>query len=91
MTLAVGLALASCKKKATQDQCDRLLDRYAALVVKEKHPDAGAAAIEAEQRRERDEAKRDEAFRNCTSEVSPRELDCAMAATTTDAMLKCLE
>jgi hypothetical protein len=91
MPLLVALAFAGCKKKATPQQCDELLARYATLVVKEKHPDAGADQIKAEQDREREEAKRDEAFRNCPSEVSKAELECAMAAPTTDAMLKCLE
>lgn len=87
----IVLALGACKRKASPEECDKLLDRYATLVVKEKHPDAGAAVIDAEQQRERDEAKRDEAFRNCPSEVSREELDCAMKATTTEAILKCLE
>jgi hypothetical protein len=89
--LALVVVLGGCKKKATPDQCDRLLERFAMLVVNEKHADASAAQVEAEQKRERDEAKRDEAFRNCPSEVSKHELDCAMSATTSDAVLKCLE
>lgn len=83
--------LAACKKKASPAECEKLLDRFAMLVVKEKHPDAGAAQVAEEQARERDEAKRDEAFRNCPSEVSEHELTCAMAAQSTEAMLKCLE
>jgi hypothetical protein len=88
---SLALFAVGCKRKASPAECEVLLDRFATLVVKEKHPDAGAPLVESEQRRERDEAKHDEAFRNCPSEVSREELDCAMKAPTTEAMLKCLE
>ena len=87
---AVG-ALPDCKPKVTTAQCDALVDRYAQLVVTEKHSDAGPDAIKAEQERERGEARGDDAFKNCTSEVSRAEFDCAMRAPTADALEKCLE
>jgi hypothetical protein len=80
----------ACKKKVTPQQCDALLDRFAELVVKERFPDAGADQVAAERARERSEAKGDE-FKNCTSEVQPSEMDCAMKAPTSEAMIKCLE
>lgn len=92
--LALGAAvaaLASCKPKITTAQCDTLVDRYAQLVVTEKLPDAGPDTIKAEQERERGEARGDDAFKNCTSEVSRTEFDCAMRAPTADALEKCLE
>jgi hypothetical protein len=89
--LTVGLAVAACKTKATSSQCDALLDRYAQLVVVEKYPDASAAQIDAERTRERTEARGDDAFKNCSSEVSSVELTCAMSAISADAVLKCLE
>jgi hypothetical protein len=82
---------AGCKPKATPAQCDQLIERYAELVVKEKFPDASAEGIKAEQDREKTEARGDDAFKNCPSEVSRAELDCAMRAPTTDAFEKCLE
>jgi len=87
--LVVGTA--ACSKKVTQSQCDAIVDRYAELVVKESKKDASAEEIKAEQARERDEAKADDAFRNCTSEIEPADYDCAMKATTADAIEKCLE
>jgi hypothetical protein len=87
----VLLATASCKPKATESECDQLLERYARLVVTEKHPDASADEIAIEQRREKVEARGDDAFKNCSSEVSRDELRCAMQATTADAFEKCLE
>ena len=80
-----------CKKKVTQPQCDELVDRFATLVVKEKMKDATPEQIKTEQAREREEAKSDDNFRNCTSELSTEDYACAMAATTSDAMMKCLE
>ena len=85
------LALAGCKKKATQKQCDELIDRFAELVVKERFPDAGPDQIAAERTRERSEAKGDDAFKNCTSEVQTDEHACAMKAASSEAMIKCLE
>jgi hypothetical protein len=94
VALVVGLACAllpACKQKATAAQCDQLLERYASLVVQEKFPDAGPDRIKTEQEREKNEARSDDAFKNCSSEVSRAELDCAMRAATADAFEKCLE
>jgi hypothetical protein len=85
------LAGVSCKAKATPSQCDELIDRYATLVVREKYPDAGPDQIDAERARERSEARGDDAFKNCSSEVSRAELECALRSPTSDAFLKCLE
>lgn len=81
----------ACKKKVTQAQCDELVDRFASLVVKERIKDASPEVIKAEQERERNEAKSDEAFRNCTSEVAMDDYTCAMGTQTSDAFLKCLD
>jgi hypothetical protein len=90
-SLAGGGALGGCKKKVTQKQCDELIDRFAGLVVKERFPDAGPDEIAKERTRERTEAKGDDAFKNCTSEVQTDEHACAMKAATSEGMIKCLE
>ena len=84
-------SLSACKKKVTQAQCEDLLDRYASLVVKEKLKDATPEVLKAEQARERDEARRDDDFKNCTTELSTEDYACAMGAGTPDALEKCLE
>jgi hypothetical protein len=95
LLLVAGLASlgssTSCKRKVSQTQCDQLLDRFSELVVKERMPDAGADALAAERVRERGEAKNDDAFKNCTSEVQADEHACAMKAVTSEALIKCLE
>jgi hypothetical protein len=81
----------ACKSKASSKQCDLLIDRYAELVVMEKFPDASAELIQSERERERREARGDDAFKNCSSEVSQAEFACAMHAANADALEKCLE
>jgi hypothetical protein len=90
IVLVLGSSSA-CKKKISTAQCDALIEHYAALVVAEKMPDAGPSVVQAEKVREREEAKRDEGFRNCTTEVQTDDLTCALAARTSEAVLKCLE
>jgi hypothetical protein len=93
LLLAIAAALGSggCKPKASATQCDALIDRYALLVVTEKLPDASPAQVDTERERERGEARGDDAFKNCSSQVSEAEFDCAMRAQTTETFEKCLE
>ena len=92
LVVVFALALPSaCKKKVNDAQCGELLDRYASLVVQEKLKDAPPEKIKAEQARERDEAQRDDDFKNCTTELSMEDYACAMKAPTSDALEKCLE
>ncbi len=85
---ALGTA---CKPKATAAQCDQLVERYAQLVVTERIADASPEQIRDEQQREKTEARGDDAFKNCSSEVSQLEFECAMRAPNADALEKCLE
>jgi hypothetical protein len=94
VVLVVGLVcsgVTGCHARVDRAQCDALLGRFAELVVKEKMPVAEPAAINAEQTREREEAARDDNFKNCTTELRADEYRCAMAAPTADALIKCLE
>jgi hypothetical protein len=87
----VAALVLACRPKATATQCDQLIDRYAQLVVTEKFPDASPEQIGSEREREKREARGDDAFKNCSSEVSQAEFACAMGAPTADAFEKCLE
>jgi hypothetical protein len=82
---------AGCKERVTQEQCDALLDRFAGLVVKEKMPGASHEVLEAERLRERGEAARDDSFKNCATELRAPEYRCAMAAMSSETLIKCLE
>lgn len=90
MMVVVG-AIGGCSKKVTQQQCDAIVEHYAELVVRDTKKDASAEEIKAEKDRETQEAKSDDAFRNCTSEIEPADYDCAMKAASADALEKCLE
>ena len=92
LALLAALAVASgCRPKASARDCDLLLERYAQLVVTERYPDASAAQVQAEHDREKREAMGDDAFKNCSSEVSRSEFECAMRAPSADKLEKCLE
>jgi hypothetical protein len=86
-----AVVLCACNPKITTQQCDALLGRYSQLVVNEKYPDASATDLSVEEQREKREARGDDAFKNCSSEVSQSEFLCAMGAATADALEKCLE
>ena len=60
-------------------------------MVTAKYPDASAAQVDAEREREKREARTDEAFKSCSSQVSQAEFECAMRAPSADAFKKCLE
>lgn len=87
----VTSSIAGCSKKVTPQQCDAIVEHYAELVVRDTKKDASAEEIKAEKERETKEAKSDDAFRNCTSEIEPADYDCAMNASSADALEKCLE
>lgn len=90
-TLLGALLLVGCSKKVSQKQCDELIDHYAGIVVRENNPDASAAVVTAEQERERKEARAEDGFKNCTTEVQPEDFACAMKAKTSEGVLRCLE
>ena len=91
VVVIVGMSAVACKPKVTPAECDLLVERYARLVVTEKYPDASSERISEEAKRELGEARGDDAFKNCRSEVSRSEFDCAMLAPSADALEKCLE
>jgi hypothetical protein len=86
-----SVSLVGCKPKATSSDCDALIERYARLVVTETFPDASPDVVRKEQEREKIEARSTDSLKNCSSEVSRAEMDCAMRATSTVAFEKCLE
>ena len=95
-TAAILLVLAivgasACKRKASKEQCDALLDRYATLRVAEQHPGATPDSLRVERDRERSEASGDESFKRCTTEVTDDTLACAMVAPTAVAIERCLD
>ena len=91
LCLVAATAVVGCRKHVTQAQCDEIVGHYAELVVHEKFPDASAETTAKEKEREQGEARGDEGFKNCTTELEPSDHACAMAATTPDALENCLK
>jgi hypothetical protein len=83
--------IAGCSKKATRSECDELIERYATLLVSEQNPEASPAVVAAERDRARKQARADDDFKNCTTEVEAKDYHCAKAAKTAETLLKCLE
>jgi len=91
LCLMAAAAVVACRKHVTQAQCDEMVGHYAELVVRERFPDASADTIAKEKEREQGEARADDGFKNCTTELEPSDHACAMAATTPDALETCLK
>ena len=89
--LAAAVGAGACKHRVTQADCDAILDHYAELVVREREPDASLEQLATERTREKTEARGDDAFKNCTAEIQRADLDCALRASSPDAVEKCLE
>jgi hypothetical protein len=91
VTLAAFLLPLGCHEKITGRECEALVDRYAELVVLRKMPGAPREVVEKAQKLVIEEAKGDEGFRNCTTQIGKSEYACAMAAMTPEAIESCLE
>lgn len=91
--LAGVLLAAGCKNAPSEDQCKQLLDHLVDLEFKK----AGAAANEsmkaelAKQKRAVSEAKVSEFVEACTKKTARTRIDCALAATDLEAVVKCDE
>ena len=89
--VTAALGAPACKKKITAKECDDMVARYVELAMKEKFPDAGPEQVAAERARVSQEARAADELKNCASEVTPDEHTCAMKASTSDGLIKCLE
>ena len=88
--LGASVSLASCGRSPTPTECDALLDRYVEKLVASDRPGTSAAEVVELQRKAREKAKDDPAFKDCHSAVSRKKFECAMQAETVDRMEICL-
>lgn len=88
---ALAWGTVGCTKKASPKECEELRAHFADLVVKERLGDASAETIAEERAKERQGALSVDELKNCTSGVQEAERNCAMAAQSSAAILKCLE
>lgn len=87
LALMASLVCTSCKKKATPAECEALVRHFAEVSAKESGVDASAPAISDAIRA----AKADPEALACSEEVDGRQLRCALAASSSDAILDCLD
>jgi hypothetical protein len=90
ISFGTALLFIGCGKPLTTDECNRLLDHYVALLVQSDRPDTSALELGRLKKEARAKAAQDSAFRTCASDVSRRQYDCAMLATTADKVEQCL-
>jgi hypothetical protein len=86
----LALGLLACGKPVTPEECQALLDRYVEKLVGSDRPGTSASEVFRLKHETRKKAQADPEFRNCRSEVSRRQMDCALEAETVDRMEICL-
>jgi hypothetical protein len=84
------LAPAACSKPLDRAECDALLDRYTELLVRSDRAATTAAELVKLQGAARMRAAHDPSFEQCTSRVSRRAFECAMAAENVDRLEQCM-
>jgi hypothetical protein len=88
---ALVVLLCGCRHEVTQADCEAMFERHAELVVVESDPDASPAVLAAERQRERDSAHKEGFVKRCVAEVKRPSWECAMTATTSESLERCLE
>ncbi len=86
-----SLALGGCGKRLGGTECRELLDHYTELLIRSDRPKTTAAEEDKLKAETRAKASRDPAFATCSSDVSRRQYECAMAASDVDSMERCLQ
>jgi hypothetical protein len=86
----VALTLGGCAKPLTQTECAALLDRYTELLVRSDREGTSAGELLKLQEAARERAVRDPDFQACSSRVSRRAFECAMAAENVDRLEQCM-
>jgi hypothetical protein len=87
---ALLLLAAGCDEPPDHRECQRLLDHYVELLLREDRPGTSAGELLRLQQEARRKAERDPAFHECSERVSRRELDCAMRAQDANKLEMCL-
>lgn len=91
MVLGAAVSLGGCRRQpVTSEECDRLLDRYVEMLLRQDEPRIGAAEINRYQVETRVRASSHGPFLRCTREVNREQMDCALAAYNPDEIERCL-
>ena len=87
---ATLLLTCGCGKQLEVSECQRLLDHYVSLLLRDDRPKASAGELLRLQQDARKKAERDPAFGECRERVSRRSFDCAMDAKDANKLEQCL-
>ncbi|MBK8218867.1 MAG: hypothetical protein IPK71_34490 [Myxococcales bacterium] len=87
IVIAGLVASLGCKARATPADCDALVRHFAEVSAKESGLDPASPEV----RKVVLSAKDDPDALACSSELEVRQVRCALSATTTEAILGCLE
>jgi hypothetical protein len=88
--LLAMVALASCSARLNQAECDRLLLHYVELLVRSDRPDVSGEELARMKREALRKGASDPQFRSCSSEVSRKQYECAIAADNADKLEQCM-
>lgn len=88
--VASVLVLSGCGKTVTEDECTQLLDHYTDKVIEQARPSTRQGERRQLMERTRKAAALDPEFAECSSRVSRRAFECAMAAHNADQIERCL-
>ena len=89
--LLVAALLPACRRRPiTQDECDRLLDRYVEMQVRIDDPKPRAETLDRARAAAKALAVTNPAFRSCTRDVTRESMDCALVANDADQIERCL-
>ena len=89
-TAALVLLAVGCGRRPDHRECQRLLDHYVELLLREDRPGTSAGEVLRLQQEARKKAERDPAFHECSARVSRRGYDCAMEAQDANKLEQCL-
>lgn len=88
--LALFAILPGCEERASQADCEAMLDHGIELSIRDKQPKASHAFISAETSRRRRQPPGRQSIEACSSEVSKKAHRCAMEAAHIDDYERCL-
>jgi hypothetical protein len=93
LVASAGVALLTgtgCGRSLSEDECGALMERYTELLIISDRRDVNVYEREKLKAEAKERATRDAEFRKCSSEVSRRQFECAIAAHHVDEMERCL-
>ncbi len=87
-----AVALVGCARPVAEEECRTLIERYTELLVKEEEPGASPERIARLQGEARNAAEKNPKFElsACSAKVSRASYECAMHASSVDAIERCM-